>query len=217
MIYIDFHTHQIPDTREIIPIYNQIIYPEPGREEPSPDWGGRSCGIHPWYIAADGVAQLARLETLARSSNILAIGEAGLDRLALADMPLQERLFEAQAHLADELGKPLVIHCVKAWDLLLSCRKRLSPRVPWVVHGFRGGVALARQLAGQGLGFSIGFHYNETVLRELPTDLFFLESDDHRADIRELYMKVAGGLSLPLSDLSERIRKNINSLFSLNY
>ena len=161
------------------------------------------------------------------SSLVRVVGRGGANgafvaigpRACLAATPwtVQERLFEEQARLADELDKPLVIHCVKAWDRLLLFKKRLSPHVPWVIHGFRGGMALAGQLAAAGFYFSLGLFHQEAVSRGLPIERLFLETDDRSADIRELYVRVAAERSMPQPELSDRIRKNINSLFSLNY
>ena len=33
-------------------------------------------------------------------------------------------------------NKPVVIHCVKAYNELILLKKKLKPKVPWVVHGF---------------------------------------------------------------------------------
>ena len=118
MIYFDFHTHRIPPSSEVIPVYNRIVYPDPAQEDSIEPGALCSCGIHPWYVLSDGVAQMERLSLLAQEPGVVAIGEAGLDRLAATPWTVQERLFEEQARLADELDKPLVIHCVKAWDRL---------------------------------------------------------------------------------------------------
>lgn len=217
MIYFDFHTHRIPLSSEVIPVYNRIVYPDPAQEDSIEPGALCSCGIHPWYVLSDGVAQMERLSLLAQEPGVVAIGEAGLDRLAATPWTVQERLFEEQARLADELDKPLVIHCVKAWDRLLLFKKCLSPHVPWGIHGFRGGMALAGQLAAAGFYFSLGLFHQEAVSRGLPIERLFLETDDRLADIRELYVRVAAERSMTLPELSDRIRKNINSLFSLNY
>ena len=51
--------------------------------------------------------------------------------------------------MAQETGKILIIHCVRAWDRLLAMRRKLCREydscVTWIVHGFRGNAELARQ------------------------------------------------------------------------
>lgn len=66
------------------------------------------------------------------------MGEAGLDKLADASLPLQREVFEYQARLAEETDKPLVIHLVKAVDELLKLKQKIRPVKPWIIHGFRG-------------------------------------------------------------------------------
>ena len=99
MIYFDFHTHRIPPSSEVIPVYNRIVYPDPAQEDSIEPGALCSCGIHPWYVLSDGVAQMERLSLLAQEPGVVAIGEAGLDRLAATPWTVQERLFEEQIRL----------------------------------------------------------------------------------------------------------------------
>ena len=52
--------------------------------------------------------------------------------------------------LAEEVGKPLVIHLVKAVDELLKVKRDLRPSNPWIIHGFRGKAALAEEYLKHG-------------------------------------------------------------------
>ena len=76
---------------------------------------------------------------------VLAMGEAGLDKLADASLSLQREVFEYQARLAEETDKPLVIHLVKAVDELLKLKQKIRPVKPWIIHGFRGKAVLAEE------------------------------------------------------------------------
>ena len=95
MVYFDFHTHRIPPSSEVIPVYNRIVYPDPAQEDSIEPGALCSCGIHPWYVLSDGVAQMERLSLLAQEPGVVAIGEAGLDRLAATPWTVQERFQEA--------------------------------------------------------------------------------------------------------------------------
>ena len=75
--------------------------------------------------------------------NLIAFGEAGFDKLRGPSVELQRSVFAEQVKIAGENRKPLVIHCVKAWDELLAAHKNLKPVTPWLVHGFRGKKELA--------------------------------------------------------------------------
>ena len=80
-------------------------------------------------------------------------------------MDLQKEVFLAQANLAEETHKPLIIHCVKAWADLIACKKAVKPEMPWIIHGFRGNGELASQLVRLGFYLSFGDRFNPSALR----------------------------------------------------
>ena len=173
--YTDIHSHRRADALR----GDTVVCIEPGEAmEPG---GTYSVGIHPWSTASGPVAQetLEQLAAQTRDSRVVAIGECGFDRLRGGDMAEQQRLFEFQARLAAELGKPLIIHCVRAFDLLLGEAKRLKPEPgSWIVHGFRGKPELARQLLDAGLGLSLGKHYNAATAAMIPDERKYCETDE---------------------------------------
>lgn len=181
---------------------------------PLPDRSIRSYGIHPWYIY-NVKEQMGRLRDLASGPGVVAIGEAGLDTLAESPMDVQKDVFLAQANLAEEMRKPLIIHCVKAWADLIACKKAVRPEMPWIIHGFRGNGELASQLARLGFYFSFGDRFNPSALRVAWPDSLFLETDDKSIDIREVYQHIAETLDIPEEKLRTQIAKNI-SIFHLN-
>ena len=69
-----------------------------------------SVGIHPWE-AAEG--DLATVREHVGPAQI--VGEIGLDYLR-PDREAQLRIFEGQLRLAEAAGKPVVLHCVKAFE-----------------------------------------------------------------------------------------------------
>ena len=70
-----------------------------------------TVGIHPWQAL---VGDLAEVERLAPSAD--AVGEIGLDYAC--DIPREEQMaiFRAQLTLAERLEKPIVLHCVRAFE-----------------------------------------------------------------------------------------------------
>ena len=153
------------------------------------------------------------LEEAVRHPQVLAVGEAGVDKLAAAPLPLQETVFERQALLAEETDKPLVIHLVKAVDELLRVRKRLLPRVPWVVHGFRGKAALAQELLHHGFYLSFGEKYQEGALNAVPLSRLFLETDESLESISRLYVRAAAVRQLSVEELVTAVRDNVCRVF----
>ncbi len=78
-------------------------------------------GIHPHNAGGEDAERLDELRELLSSERALAVGETGLDHFRdYAPRDAQQRLFEAQLALADELGKPVVIHTRAADDDTLA-------------------------------------------------------------------------------------------------
>jgi TatD DNase family protein len=208
MIYCDIHTHQPPTHPEDIALVAVDTW-QPDRLQS----GRYAVGIHPWQ--ADREA-LPLLRTLAAHPNVAAIGEAGLDKLATTSWAVQEEVFTAQVHLAAETGKPLIIHCVKAWAELLAIHQTIRSGAPWIVHGFRGNGKLAEQLLRAGLYLSFGLRYSpEAVHRAWEARRLFAETDDKEIDIRDVYASLADRLSIPEEMLAQEILENARLIMNL--
>lgn len=219
MTYYDIHTHRLPADPEVIPIVNILVGPD-GRlpEEPEEAGAGRlvyrSAGIHPWQIG-DAARQFDTLKRLASRPEYVAIGEAGLDKRKGAPLPAQLAVFEAQARLAEDCGKPLLIHCVKAWPELTAAKKHWLPAQPWVIHGFRGNGILAGQLLRQGFRLSFGARFHPEAVRAAWPEGLFAETDEAgEAGIREVYERLAAALQLPVASLAAQLAANV-ALFGL--
>ena len=80
-----------------------------------------SAGIHPWDLTEfDTERRLECLREQLAEKQLVAVGEAGLDKLAAAPMQLQVAVFKEQMELSEKYELPLIIHCVKAMDELLA-------------------------------------------------------------------------------------------------
>ena len=190
MPYIDFHTHHVPTATDVISVVD-------GRD---------TWGIHPWQ--ADSLSPLER-----GWEEALAIGECGLDALRGPSMEVQEKVFLQQVALSEEVGKPLIIHCVKALDLLLRLRRELRPKMPWMFHGFRGKPQQLHSLLDAGFYVSFGFHYNTESLCLCPLKRLLLETDDEPCSVVELYNKVADIRGINVSSLCDAMAKNYFAFF----
>ena len=139
-----------------------------------------AAGIHPWWTAdADFVLDdyLDALSHLLTLSEVVQVGECGLDRLRGADLETQCAVFAAQVALAEQHHRPMTLHVVRAFDVILALRKQLRPQQRWTVHGFRGKPALARQLLDAGFDLSFGFHHNSEALAITPPERRHFETD----------------------------------------
>jgi len=216
--FIDIHTHDSEAAEGIYAIENLMAHE---KRIPS-DIPERPCtyGIHPWHLGQDNVDELIeRVRKVSASRNLIALGEAGFDRIRGPSPAVQEKAFEAQVLISEELEKPLYIHCVKAWDQLLTAHKKLRPRMPWLIHGFRGKTELAMQLISKGMYLSFWFAFivrvESTVLvKSLPPERIFVETDGAGVDIREIYRKVARDLGISGSAMKSLILDNFSKFFN---
>lgn len=214
MQYYDIHTHaeQTAVAENVVACYNVVVKEKTISDLPFGQ--PLSCGIHPWYIQADKIEdQLARFRDLACKRQVIMIGEAGLDKQVSAPFDLQVKLFEEQILISEELKKPLIIHCVKAWDELIVIRKKHNPSIPWIIHGFRKKGDLAEQLLKQGFYLSFGEHFQESALRKAWPDHLLMETDESSYPIQAIYQRIAFTLQVSVEELSRQVEQTIRRLF----
>jgi len=215
--YIDIHSHGARSSKGIYIIENLMAHE--GRT-PS-DLPEQACtfGIHPWHLNGSNIEQLIyNVLAVTGFSNLVAVGEAGFDKLRGPSIDIQLRAFEKQILISEEIRKPVVIHCVRAWDELLPVYKKLKPKMPWLVHGFRGSLELAEQLLSKGMYLSFWFDFilrpeSSTLLRSLPRDRIFLETDGAEIDIKDIYNKVSNDLGISVNELKTKILSNFKNFF----
>lgn len=211
MRFYDIHTHCTVSELNLHEIVNCIIEKQ---QYPSLDAQRfYSVGIHPWYIY-NIEEQIYTLKSIVTRSNVLAIGEIGLDKLSKVPFDMQQAAFKESAQIAEKERKPLIIHCVKAWAEIVGLKKQIKPSVPWIIHGFRGNSELAKQLLDQGLYLSFGEQFQEKALQKAwEISRIFAETDDKKVDIRAVYQHIATTLAIPLEELAIQIEKNTETLF----
>lgn len=202
--FLNFHTHAADAAFGVTPIRCF----EPSALLKDFPLGGAlvSVGHHPWQVGPASRLELANLAQMAQHPQVVAIGEIGLDKLCGTDFQIQQEVLLLQLRMAACVQKPVVIHCVKAWDELLLALGRVDGLPPVVVHGFRGKPQQARQLLAKGCWLSIGLKYNEETVCALPAGSFFLETDDAaNALLPQLYAQVAHLRSLAVEDLNAQV------------
>ena len=173
-----------------------------------------SVGIHPWEVRESNVSQqLSFLQQQLQGKQFVAVGEAGLDKLAEASMELQLAVFKEQVKLSEKLGMPLIIHCVKAMDELLAVKKEFRPQQAWIWHGFRGKTEQAVQLLKKGFYLSLGEYYSDETMQTVPDERLFLETDNSSLDIEDILCRAAKVRGVEVEVLRETIRRNIQNVF----
>ena len=199
MTLTDIHTHHATPTDRAI--FNSGTTYLAGRSI--------SIGLHPWNIGEEWKRAFASIAAFAKESNVIAIGECGLDMFKSPATPeLQEEIFKAHIKLAEERQKPLIIHCVKAYDRLLALHKEVKPQQAWVLHGFRGKPQLAEQLTRAGLYISLGEKFNPDSAKTIPMEKLFIETDESRHSITDIYTIVAVAKGITVEQLAQQVAAN---------
>jgi TatD DNase family protein len=223
----------LPQKGDFIDIHNHGSRPSPGtftvdaimaHENRFPvDLPGvaYTAGIHPWFLTAETqTGQLDFIRKVADDRGIIAIGEAGFDRLKGPPMELQRETFRDQLSIAVEVGKPVVIHCVRAWDELFASHRTTVTR-PWLVHGYRGKTELASQLLARGIYISFWFDFimrpeSSRLVKALPRNMIFLETDGADVPIADIYKKVAADLEISVEELQGIMLENFKRFFDVS-
>jgi len=115
-MYIDIHKHGIQVTDDVLVLRNLF----PDQVDGIIDGKYFSLGLHPWHVNKTTLQKdLSIIEKYAGKEEIIAIGEIGLDNKV--DVPYIDQIegFEKQIEIAENRQKPIIIHCVKAYDDLM--------------------------------------------------------------------------------------------------
>jgi TatD DNase family protein len=215
--YIDIHSHGAKTFHGHFQVENLMTHEN---RIPDNEKGiTYSIGIHPWFLTNENFEQqIALVAQYAYHQNIIGLGETGFDRLRGPASIIQHAAFEEHVRIADKVSKPLFIHCVRAWDELLTVNKKLRPSTPWIIHGFRGKKELALQLLSRDMYISFWFDFvlrpeSYQLLKSLPKERIFLETDGSGIDIEKIYEKVAADLQINIDQLKEQIFSNYKKLF----
>ncbi len=215
---INIHTHQCHDSENIC-IRNVIA----GRDViPDSEKQLYSYGLHPWFInSRENVETLLHeMNNIVADDQCVMIGECGLDKVCETPMNWQEEVFVRQIHLSEQLGIPMVIHCLKAFEEVLKIRKDVKAKQPWIFHGFGSSPDLAARIIKEGCFLSFGkliFKDNSKAMASLKsTDLanIFLETDEAGdLSIADIYHQVCIVKSIEMEALRGRIFENYQRLF----
>lgn len=208
MYYLDIHTHRVTQRKEVVSVQSlnltENIFLAMPKIKPI------SVGLHPWFASMERIeTDLRYLRVIAAQRNVKLIGECGLDKIRGENLENQIYILTQQILLAETLGKPLILHCVKAFSELIALKDTLKVNVPMIIHGFNKNEELGQQLINKGFYLSFGkniLQANSKLVNLVEmTDRFFLETDDSDLSIREVYEYVANLKKCSVDELKARI------------
>ena len=216
--FVNIHTHIAKPEANLLQIVNLDL------NQPCPEQGYYSYGIHPWAlddVEFQAEKALQTLEEKLKSPQVIALGETGLDKMHKASFERQIELFERQIELSEALQKPMILHDVRSHNEIIALRKKPKAKQPWIVHGFSGTEQDVKQLIGQGIYLSVGeslLHPERKIYKSfkfIDLDYLFLETDMAEIGIELVYEAAAKILEMDLPTLQMRIFANFARLFKL--
>lgn len=172
-----------------------------------------SVGLHPWdaHTVTDIDWQL--LQIALRHPAVRALGEVGLDSHAASPLSLQQEVLCRQLALADQWGKPVVLHAVGTMQHILPLPLRY-PHIPaWVIHGFRGKRPQAEQWLRHGFYLSFGAHFQTEALQIVPVERLLAETDESPDNIHNIVLRLADARGVQPGWLTARLQENAEQLF----
>ncbi|WP_077339562.1 TatD family hydrolase [Pseudocolwellia agarivorans] len=174
--------------------YNKVI-PSCSNKNNNQQSHGASCqlfpclGIHPWFLNDLDESVLAQLTSLVAkyADNIVAIGEAGIDKVIAQNnnnLDKQITFFEHQLSLSNQYNLPIIVHHRRSHDIIIPILKKHKPQACGVIHAFSGSYQQAKAYID--LGFKLGIGGTLTyeraqktikAIKKLPLESLLLETD----------------------------------------
>ena len=190
-------------------------------------------GVHPWETLEERKVESVKCKVEEElRSKLLAnpaagVGEIGLDRLKVRDIPpLMREVFESQLALALELRRPVVLHGAKCWGQVVATIRKLtthnSQLTNFLFHGFSRSDGLIPEIVELNGFISVGpavlndhaVNYRELV-KKIPLDRLLVETDavvgarvPTRPHIRDVLVKTADILNLSAAELEKTTDEN---------
>jgi TatD DNase family protein len=211
--FINLHTHQFSNDSNVLEVVNQYPW------EFAPNIPTYSIGIHPWYIEEKRlVSDLDCIEEKLKETSCLALGECGLDKRIAIPLETQMKIFHQQLDLVQNTEKPIILHCVAAFQEIISIKKDRNIQNPMIIHGFSKNEQVAQSLLSNGCYLSFGKYLMrnpdlEKVFTFAPENKILLETDTIEETIFDVYEKAAKIKGITMDEMKNKILKNFKSIF----
>lgn len=195
-----------------------------------------AAAIPPHTVAEEGESSWPFMERAARSGELVAIGETGLDYYyEHSPRELQREFLCRYLELARALTLPVVIHCRDAFDDFFEILDTQYSDVKGVLHCFTGTLEESRGMVERGWSLSLSgivtFKRSEElreVARTVPLDRLLIETDspylapqlrrgkrNEPAYLAEVAQVVADVRALSVEEVVARTSANAAALFGI--
>ncbi len=214
--YFNLHTHSFTHSNGIVELVNQ--YPSEFNSK-LPHY---SIGIHPWHIDEIKLDfELKTIEEKLNTDSCLALGECGLDKRIELQFELQILVFKKQLKLLQNTIKPVILHCVAAFQEVVAIKKEMQLENTMIIHGFSKNKQVAQSLLDNGFYLSFGKYLMqnpdlELVFKNVPNNQFFLETDSSNYTIEAIYEKAAQIKECSIEEMKQMVATNFERVFKNN-
>lgn len=212
--FINLHTHKFSNLSDLIEVVNQYPW------EFDASIPNYSIGIHPWYIEKSLLeSNLEIIKEKLQLSECLALGECGLDKRIEIPLELQISVFKKQLEIVKQTNKPVVLHCVAAYDEMIAIKKEMKIENPMIIHGFSKNEQVAQSLLKNGFYLSFGKYLLrnpdlEKVFTFAPKNQILLETDTIEESIYQVYDKAAAIKGISVEEMKTIVFTNFSKIFS---
>jgi len=212
--FINLHTHKFSNLSDVIEVVNQYPW------EFDASVPNYSIGIHPWYIEESRLeSDLEIIKEKLQLSECLALGECGLDKRIEIPLELQISVFKKQLEIVKQTNKPVVLHCVAAYDEMIAIKKEMKIENPMIIHGFSKNEQVAQSLLKNGFYLSFGKYLLrnpdlEKVFTFAPENQILLETDTIEESIYQVYEKAAAIKGISVEEMKAIVFTNFSKIFS---
>lgn len=212
--FINLHTHKFSNLSDVIEMVNQYPW------EFDTSIPNYSIGIHPWYIDEKRLEKdLEVINEKLQLPECLALGECGLDKRIEIPLDLQISVFKKQLEIVKQTNKPIVLHCVAAYDEVIAIKKEMKIENPMIIHGFSKNEQVAKSLLNNGFYLSFGKYLLrnpdlEKVFTFAPENQVLLETDTIEESIYQVYEKAASIKGISVEEMKTIVFTNFSRIFS---
>jgi TatD DNase family protein len=212
--FINLHTHKFSNLSDVIEVVNQYPW------EFNSLLSNYSIGIHPWYIDEERLNNdLKIIEQKLQLKECLALGECGLDKRIEIPLDIQISVFKKQLEIVKQTNKPIVLHCVAAYDEVIAIKKDMKIDNPMIIHGFSKNEQVAQSLLKNGFYLSFGKYLLrnpdlEKVFTFAPENQILLETDTIEESIYQVYEKAALIKGISVDELKTIVFTNFSRIFN---
>ena len=212
--FINLHTHKFSNLSDVIEVVNQYPW------EFDTNIPNYSIGIHPWFIDESRLEKdLEIIKNKLQLSECFALGECGLDKRIEIPMELQISVFKKQLEIVQQTNKPIVLHCVAAFDEVIAIKKEMKIINPMLIHGFSKNEQVAKSLFENGFYLSFGKYLLrnkelEKVFKFAPENQVLLETDTIEESIYQVYEKAASIKGISVEEMKTIVFTNFSRIFS---